>query len=255
MAMNEFKPVLLVPHFNHVRQFESSLAGWLATGVPLLVVDDGSDETQYQKLRTLAERHELHLHRLPHNQGKGEAVMQGFTEARRLGFTHALQVDADGQHDPDDVSRFMDCARANPHWMIYGAPVFGPDVPAIRKYGRKVTDFVVMLETWSLGMRDSLCGFRVYPLAETTELLARGRRPGARMEFDAEILVLAHWSGLPIRFLDTKVRYPEQGVSHFRYFADNSRMIGMHARLLLRMILTSPWLLYRKLLGRAGAVA
>lgn len=251
--MTDFRPVILVPHYNHSRQFGGYVPGLIATGVPVLVVDDGSDADQRHALHALAEEHGFEVLQRSENRGKGNAVMAGFEHAHSLGYTHALQMDADGQHDPDDVARFIAAAADRPDTVICGAPVFGDDAPWIRVWGRKLTDAVVFIETWSAGVRDSLCGFRSYPLSETLALIAQ-HRPGERMDFDAEILVTGRWRGQHYHFIDTRVIYPEAGVSHFRYGQDNVRMVIMHTRLITLMLLQSPWFLLKLALGRWGRV-
>lgn len=251
--MSAFRPVILVPHYNHAAQFVDYLPALLETGTPLLVVDDGSDRATVRQLDALAQAEGFELVRRDENGGKGEAMLTGFAAAEDRGYTHALQVDADGQHDPEDIPRFLACARARPDTLICGAPVFGRDAPRVRVWGRKLTDVVVALETWSTGVRDALCGFRVYPLAKTRAVID-GHRPGARMDFDADLLVALRWSGMPLHFLPTRVRYPETGASHFGYVADNARMVGLHVRLILMMLLRSPILLADRIGGRLGAV-
>lgn len=251
--MTDFAPVLLVPHYNHGAAFSAFLPELLATGAPLLVVDDGSDPEQRAPLQALAEEHGFELLLRPENRGKGDAVLAGFDYAARLGHTHAFQVDADGQHDPADIARFLDCARARPRTLVCGAPVFGEDAPWVRVWGRKLTDAVVALETWSGRVKDALCGFRVYPLGQTLSLV-HGRRPAPRMDFDADMLVAARWGGMDLHFMDTRVRYPQQGVSHFRYGRDNLRMAGLHTRLLGAMLLRSPRMVAHLATGRLGQV-
>ena len=251
--MSAFRPVLLVPHYDHAAQFIEFLPALLATGTALLVVDDGSDEATVRQLEALAETEGFTLVRREENGGKGAAMLTGFEAARDQGYTHALQVDADGQHDPADIPRFLACAEARRDTLVCGAPVFGEDAPWVRVWGRKLTDLVVALETWSTRVRDSLCGFRVYPLEKTCSVIT-DHRPGARMDFDADLLVALRWAGMPLHFLPTEVRYPDEGVSHFRYVADNARMVALHVRLILLMLLRSPFLLADKLHGRFGAV-
>ena len=251
--MSAFRPVLLVPHYEHAAQFTKFLPALLETGTPLLVVDDGSKEATVRQLEALADTEGFDLVRRGENGGKGAAMLTGFEAARERGYTHALQVDADGQHDPADIPRFLACAQARSDTLVCGAPVFGDDAPWIRVWGRKLTDLVVALETWSTGVRDSLCGFRVYPLEKTLAVID-GHRPGARMDFDADLLVALRWAGMPLHFLPTEVRYPDQGVSHFRYVADNARMVALHVRLILLMLLRSPILLADRLHGRFGSV-
>ena len=68
---------------------------------------------------------------------------------------------------------------------------------------------MVWLETLSFDIVDSMCGFRVYPLAPTLALLDR-QRLGPRMDFDTEILVRLHWRDVPMRWLPTRVSYPRR---------------------------------------------
>jgi glycosyltransferase involved in cell wall biosynthesis len=252
-AERPFRPVLLVPHYNHVNQFEPFLPALMASGTPILVVDDGSDAEQRARLGELAAEHGFELLMRPENRGKGDAMLAGFKRAAELGYSHALQVDADGQHDPGDIPRFLDCAEARPDTLVCGAPLFGEDAPWVRVWGRKLTDLLVFLETWTTGIRDGLCGFRVYPLEDIRRVVDR-HRPGARMDVDAELLVAARWYGMPLHFLDTHVSYPENGQSHFRYGWDNLRMVALHLRLLPLTLIHLPRLVADRLAGRAGAV-
>ena len=242
--MSEFRPVLLLPHYNHIEQLRRFLPALQATGYPILVVDDGSDGDELEILRKMAALEELELVVHTTNRGKGAAVMTGFVAAAQTGYTHALQIDADGQHDPSDIVPLLERARRSPSTLVCGEPQFGADMPAARKYGRKLTDFFVILETWTFTIRDSMCGLRVYPLAETLALLER-QRPGERMDFDIEMLVFAFWQGIELDFVKTRVKYPENGLSHFHYFRDNVKIIAMHARLLLGMFPRIPSLLMR----------
>ena len=178
--------------------------------------------------------------------GKGAAVVTGFREAQARGFTHAVQVDADGQHTLSDVRRFIEEARAHPGSVICGRPIFDASIPKARFYGRYLTHSLVWLETLSFEIVDSMCGFRVYPLAPTMALLDRSG-VGARMDFDTDILVRLVWRRTPTRWLATHVSYPLDGVSHYRMFFDNARMTSLHVRLLLGMLPRAPVLLWRKL--------
>jgi hypothetical protein len=123
--------------------------------------------------------------------------------------------------------------------------VFDASVPKERLYGRKVTDVFVALETLSLDVKDSLCGYRVYPLAEIERVMDR-HYLGPRMDFDTEILVKSIWSGITFKFIDTAVIYPENSVSHFNYLRDNLLLIRLHTRLLAGMVMHLPVIVWRK---------
>jgi hypothetical protein len=171
-------------------------------------------------------------------------VLTGFARAARDGYTHVLQVDADGQHSVADVPRFLAAARAAPHAVVAGCPLYDESVPALRLYARYLTHVWVWINTLSLAIRDSMCGFRVYPVAPVLAL-ARRRRLGLRMNFDIEILVRLYWDGLAIVNLPTRVGYPEDGVSHFKAWTDNVLISRLHMTLFFGMLPRIPSLLVR----------
>jgi glycosyltransferase involved in cell wall biosynthesis len=241
-----FAACAVVPVFNHEHVVGRVVASLRASGLPVLLVDDGSNSSCARVLDDLARAPEVSLVRLPCNQGKGAAVVTGLHSAAAAGFTHALQIDADGQHALQDVRRFIDEARAHPDAVICGRPRFDASIPKTRYYGRYLTHGLVWLHTLSLDIPDSMCGFRVYPLRQVCTL-ARQAHIGRRMDFDIEVLVRLHWRGTPLRWLTTAVTYPSDGVSHFRLGRDNVRIAACHLRLLAGMVVRSPWLLSRRL--------
>jgi glycosyltransferase involved in cell wall biosynthesis len=218
-----------------------------AHGLPVILVDDASDSECADEIlalqaadnRVTALRHDL-------NRGKGAAVISGLIAAKKAGFTHALQVDADGQHNLNDVTRFLDAARANPDELICGRPQFACDIPAVRFYGRYLSHALVWLETLSFDIPDSMCGIRLYPLEPLLSLIECARL-GSRMDFDIEVLVRLNWRNVPMRWLTTRIIYPANGVSHYHLVRDNILIVGLHARLLVGMLLRLPWLLRRNL--------
>lgn len=242
------KPCVVVPVFNHERAIGATVAALARFGLPCYLVDDGSGAQAARVLREIAERerHWVRLIRLANNQGKGMAVMTGFAQARVDGHSHAVQVDADGQHDLDDLPRLLALAQRNPAALVTGIPIYDDSVPRARLYGRYVTHVWVWINTLSLQIRDSMCGFRVYPLADSLAVWNRGR-VSRRMAFDTDILVRLWWRGVPVLQMPTRVTYPSDGVSHFNLLWDNVRISGMHARLFLGMLLRLPWLLARLL--------
>ena len=212
-----------------------------------MIVDDGSDADSFNKVKSAVEGNpQVKLFAHKNNRGKGAAVKTGFCHARELGFSYAIQIDADGQHNVDDVERFIQQSETQPNAMICGKPVFDNSVPKVRLYGRKVTDFWVAVETVSFKIKDGLCGFRVYPLTEMERLLDH-YYVGSRMNFDTDILVKSVWMDIQLVFVDTKVIYPEKSVSHFNYVRDNILLIQLHSRLLSGMLVRLPKLLWRAL--------
>jgi glycosyltransferase involved in cell wall biosynthesis len=245
----------LIPIYNHKDTIGRIVQALRAHGLPVVIVDDGSNDATRAVLDALAlGQPDVHLLRLPCNQGKGGALNAGLLAARDLGFTHALQIDADGQHDVADVSRFLAESAAHPRALVCGRPIYDDSVPRNRLYGRYITHFFVWLETLSMEIADSMCGYRLYPLAATCAELARRPFP-ARMDFDTEAAVRLLWRGVPIRNLPTRVTYPVDGLSHFRMWRDNLRISTMHARLLLGMLPRAPGLVWRRLRREAACAA
>ncbi|TNF35216.1 MAG: glycosyltransferase family 2 protein [Gammaproteobacteria bacterium] len=240
------KPCLLIPVYNHGSLIEATWETLRPLNLPCLLVDDGSDAATAHVLDALAAREPLvTLLRLPQNAGKGVAVLHGIAQAAQSGFTHAVQIDADGQHDARDIPAMLAIAEREPQALVSGWPQYGDDMPSARRYGRWVTHVWVWIETLSTDIKDSMCGFRVYPVRET-HALAQRTRIGSRMNFDTDIMVRLYWAGTPVRFVKTRVRYPENGISHFDVWRDNVRISWMHTKLCLGMLLRLPVLLARK---------
>lgn len=237
---------VVIPVYNHEHAVGVMVAAVRAQQLHCLLVDDGSHAACAAVLDQLAGRDPgVGLVRLRENQGKGGAMIAGFREAARLGYSHALQIDADGQHDPADIPQFLALARSRPDAVICGTPLYDDSVPRSRLYGRYVTHVWVWINTLSLAIRDSMCGFRVYPLPPTLRLIDTVAI-GCRMDFDTEILVRLYWRGVEIVNQSTRVSYPLDGVSHFDVWRDNLRISRMHAKLFFGMLLRLPLLLWRK---------
>lgn len=240
-------PCAVIPVYNHERAVGKVVEAVRAAGLPCVLVDDASGPECARELdRLAAADSHVSLVRLPQNLGKGGAVTAGLRAARAAGFTHALQIDADGQHALGDVTRFIDEARAHPETLICGRPVFDKAMPKGRFYGRYLTHWMVWLNTLSFAIPDSMCGFRVYPLTSVLKLLD-STRLGSRMDFDVEVLVRLHWRAQPMRWLPTRVSYPMDGVSHFRLVWDNVLMVRVQLMLFLGMLARLPLLLWRKI--------
>ncbi len=243
-----FKPCALIPVYDHEHAIGAVVAAVLAHGLPCILVDDGCKPSCARVLDELAAASPERVWVVRHlvNQGKGAAVMTGFAEAEKRGYTHLLQVDADGQHNAADIARFIELAQANPETVITGCPVYDESVPRLRLYARYLTHLCVWMNTLSFAIRDSMCGFRVYPVAPVAALAQR-RSLGKRMNFDPEILVRLHWAGVRVINLPTRVRYPTDGVSHFLAIRDNALITRLHITLFFGMLLRLPMLLARKL--------
>jgi glycosyltransferase involved in cell wall biosynthesis len=245
--------LILIPSYNTGGKVLQTV--WDARQIwqPVWVVVDGSTDGTLEALLALArDDPAIRVLALPRNGGKGAAILHGLRAAEAAGYTHAMTMDADGQHPTDKICEFMAASEANPDALILGQPLFDAGAPRVRVHGRKLSNWCAGLETLGAGIGDSLFGFRVYPVGPLREIMER--QPWMRgFDFDAEAAVRLCWRGVrPIR-LPAPVRYfrsEEGGVSHFDYLRDNVLLTWMHIRLILESLFRLPLLLGRRLAGR-----
>lgn len=241
--------LVILPSYNSGPQLARTARAVLESWSPVWVVLDGSTDSSRQEIDALANEHPgLRVFALTENQGKGGAVLHAMREALREGFTHAIVMDADGQHPASAIEPFMQLSRANPGAMILGVPIFGPDAPPERVKGRRVGNWFTNLETLWGGVQDSLFGFRLYPLEHSVRIMD-SIRTARRFDFDTELAVRLFWAGVQPINRPVPVTYPAQeGVTHFKYLRDNLLLIGTHTRLCLLLLprLLRIWNLRRK---------
>lgn len=236
-------PWIVIPCFEHGPALRGVIASLERFGLPAIVVDDGSGPETRSILDELAAAHPwLEVHHHARNQGKGVAVTTGYRLAAERGASHALQLDADGQHEAADVPRFLEAMAKHPDALVLGVPVFDASVPRSRLYGRQISRALVWLFTLSFDVRDPLCGFRGIPLAPVLRLLERGAL-GAHMDFDPELVVRLYWEGIEVVSLPTAVRYPAGGLSHFDVVWDDLRLAWLYVRLAAGTAWRARWLL------------
>ena len=236
----------VVPSHNHWSVLADVVARLRSEGVPVLIIDDGSAEPARTAIARLhAPQDGISVKRFEANQGKGVAVLEAFRLAWDEGFTHAVQVDADGQHDLDALPALLALANRHPDALITGLPRYDASIPMGRKIGRWMTHVWVWIETLSLQISDSMCGFRVYPLSAVRALLET-QSVGRRMDFDTEIMVRLFWRGTPVCGLPVRVIYPPGNLSNFDLLRDNWRISMMHSRLVLAMLIRFPAILARR---------
>ncbi|WP_300177351.1 glycosyltransferase family 2 protein [uncultured Aliivibrio sp.] len=244
--MTTFRPCFLIPCYNHGKTIPTVVNSLMAFGYPILLVDDGSQADTKQILAdVLADHNNVTLITFAENQGKGAAVIAGIEAAYQQSFSHAIQIDADGQHDLEALPKLIQESQTHPAALISGQPIYDESVPKSRLYGRYVTHVWVWIETLSFAIKDSMCGFRSYPIGPTISVLERAVL-GRRMDFDTEIMVRMYWNETDVRFINTHVIYPEDGISHFDALWDNVKISWMHTKLFFGMLPRIPSLLKRK---------
>lgn len=238
----------VIPCYNHSQSLSNVLKCIESYKLTCILIDDGSSPDETEKLKQITSHFTwVTLIHLSNNQGKGAAVMAGLNYALNQGYTYAIQIDADGQHDTKIITEMIHQSLLNPHALISGCPVYDSSVPKHRLIARYITHFWVWIETLSFSIKDSMCGLRIYPLQQTCNLIAN-YQIGKRMDFDTDIMVRLYWKGMPSIFVPTKVTYPENGISHFRALKDNLLITWMHTRLFFGMLTRIPTLINRNLI-------
>jgi len=227
----------LIPIYQHKDEIGGVVASLEPYGLPCTIIDDGSDAATRAVLASLTQRFpRVSVHRRDRNGGRGAALKTGYRLAQQRGYTHALQLDADGQHDAADVPSFLREMEAHPTALVLGAPRFDSSAPRSRLYGRQLSRAMVWMATRSYDVEDPLCGFRGVPLAPPVALLER-KATGDHMEFDPQFVIEMQRAGVPVRNVPTRVVYAEGGLSHFDMLRDNARMTRVYAKALLG----APW--------------
>jgi len=242
-----FRPLVVLPSYNSGSRLGRTLREARAVHSDVWVVVDGSTDGSDREAEALGLEGVRFL-KLAKNSGKGGAILEALRESSREGFTHLLAMDADGQHPAGRIRPFLQAAEKNPEAFLCGVPVFGPDAPPERVKGRVLGNSFARLETLDLGARDSLFGFRLYPIGASLAVMT-GTCWGRRFDFDTVLAVRLSWAGLPCINIPVPVTYPpraEGGVSHFRYLRDNLLLVAAHARLLVEWPLRLPGLLRRR---------
>jgi glycosyltransferase involved in cell wall biosynthesis len=231
----EFRATILMPTYNNAGTLPDVVRRAQALHLPNIIVNDGSTDSTSAWLaqrQNVAGGHQFHIvtHRV--NRGKGAALQTGFAEALKLGYTHAVTIDTDGQLDPEDIPSLLAAAQSNPQAFVLGyRDDQSADYPARSRLGRRLSNLAIRLECRAR-VRDSQCGLRVYPLEVLEE--AQGRCKAGRFGYEVEIITHAAWSGCQIINLPVRCRYfpGPQRVTHFRPWRDSMHGIRLHAKLL-----------------------
>ncbi|MDH5720276.1 MAG: glycosyltransferase family 2 protein [Spirochaetia bacterium] len=238
---------IVIPIFNHKEAIINTIKALKKYKLFCFIIDDGSEIETKNTLKNIEKNEDwVECYHFTTNKGKGAAVKFGLSYAKKKGFTHAVQVDADGQHDLGSIKKMLEISSKNQNAFVLAQPKYDKSVPRSRLYARYITHFWVGIETLSFKVLDTMCGLRVYPLESITKITEK-KRLGDRMDFDTEIVVRSVWKNIPVRTLHVKVHYPEDGISHFRVFHDNVLNSKMHTKLFLGMLIRFPLLLFKKI--------
>jgi uncharacterized protein (DUF2062 family) len=238
-------PVVVAPSYNNAGTLADVLTRVAAQGLPILLVNDGcTDATDdvFEAWRRAHPRADARMLRHRHNRGKAAALKTGFQAAMEAGYTHALTIDTDGQHDPELIPRLLDVARRQPLAYVLGVrDDRHADYPARSRLGRRLSNLFIRLES-GRRVADSQCGMRVYPL----DLIRAVHCRAGRFGYEAEMITRAAWAGCPIAEVPINTRYlpPGQRVSHFNPWLDSFLGVLTHLRLLSREMSPLPHRVY-----------
>ena len=246
------KQGIVIPVYNHGRAVGAVVEKLKPLGLPIILVDDGSDSETKAILDEIHSSCPLTVSAaLKKNSGKGRAVIEGLITAEGLGLSHVLQIDADGQHDAQRARFFLEESASHPQALICSYPEYDESIPASRFQGRKIANTWVKIVTLSSDIKESMLGFRVYPIGHILGLY-RHAILDWRMGFDVEILVRLNWKNIHMIYHPVKVSYPADGISHFRLLEDNARISWVFTKLCLMMFPRLPVLLARLIRRKRG---
>lgn len=226
------RTLVCVPVYNHPDTVRAVVLGALAHGAEVLVVDDGSTPPVLGALAGL----DVRIVRHETNQGKGAAIRTAARFGLDNGYSHLVTIDADGQHDPDELHLFFAALNADSAAIFVGSRRFvGPHVPLGSKIGRAFSNFWFRVQT-GVPLSDTQSGFRAYPL----HLFDSLNFEEPRYAFEIEVLVKAAWAGVPVREFPISVHYPPgaERITHFQ-LADHGRLTILNTKLTLRSM--TPW--------------
>ncbi len=229
------KIATVIPVYNNPETLLDVVKRTLDVHDTVIIVDDGSTIPAGNILKEFL--HAIHLVRHEKNMGKGVAIRSSVPVALQLGMTHIITIDADGQHDPEDIINFLPVIKDNPSSVLVGYRDFtSSDIPGSTRFGRKFSNFWLRLQTGkSLG--DAQSGFRAYPLFVLENLKLREKR----FSFEIEVLVKSAWAGIELIDVPVSVYYPpgDERVTHFNKFSDNLQLTILNTHFTMRSIL--PW--------------
>ncbi len=227
------RPIVVIPVYNHGKTLRGIVEKALQIHDIVMVVDDGSTDGGFETVSDL----DVYGVRHRNNIGKGAAILSAARKAGKLGMTHMVTLDADGQHDPNDIHRFFSAAERSPDAIIVGKRDFDTGyVPSGSRVGRRISNFWLRVQT-GRALGDTQSGYRCYPVALLNALKLRQRR----YAFENEVLTKAAWAGIELLEVNIASFYPAKNerISHFHLFKDNARLSLLNAQLTLRAMI--PW--------------
>jgi len=217
-AIYERKICILIPTYNNEKTLRRVIDGVLEYTKNIIVINDGSTDSTSEILKIYSQISTINL---PQNKGKGNGLKIGFRKAKELGYHHAITIDSDGQHYPDDIPVFVEALlNENEDVLLIGNRNMSQDgIPKKSSFGNRFSNFWFWFET-GIKLEDTQSGYRLYPLHKIPKKYFT-----PKFEFEIEIIVRTAWRHIPVKNVPIKVLYdPAERVSHFRPFKDFTRI-------------------------------
>ena len=215
-----YRLCIIIPTYNNAGTIRQVVDDACRICADVIVVNDGSTDDTSEILSTLPGTTTVVSY--AKNKGKGHALVEGFRKAKELGFTHAVTMDADGQHFADDIPLLVEAMKKDPDAIIVGSRnLTEENMPRQNTFANRFSNFWFRLQT-GIDLPDTQSGFRLYPLASLRGL----RLITSRYEAELELMVFAAWAGVSVLSVPVRVYYPpaEERVSHFRPVYDFFRI-------------------------------
>lgn len=230
MNLEEQKNLVVIPTFNNINTIKDIVARVAKTNIKFLVINDGSNDGTLELLKQLNINHI----NFENNRGKGAAIQAGLQWAEKNQFSHMITIDADGQHFPEDITKFIIEIKKHPKAIIIGNRNFkkNPNIPFSSKLGQKVSNLSLKLLT-GISLVDTQTGFRAYPVHILSKLNCKTKG----YEYELEVLIKGIRSGIQIIPVNILVHYSNatRRASHFKPFKDTFKI----AKYLIRILFTT----------------
>ena len=221
MKFNDF--AVIIPAYNAgdtLRELIDQLSKIGFERKDIVIINDGSRD----RTRQIAIEEKVTLYEHEENMGKGMALRSGIKIARGMNKKRIITLDADGQHDPDEIDRFM--AHIDEYDLIIGERADRLNMPVLRRLVNRTTSLVVSLLSGK-HIPDVQCGFRMIALHLFKYLTLRTRN----YQTESELIIKAVRKGLRIGSVSVSTHYKNEK-SHIKPFIDTIRFVIMAMRFL-----------------------
>jgi len=212
----------VIPAYNAERTIGVLIDG-IKKYIPLrniAIIDDGSSDRTSEVALSFG----VNVLKLDRNYGKGRALKTGFEFAKLGGYSAVLTLDADLQHDPDEIPKFFD--KFNEGFDIVIGNRMGnlKPMPIERIFSNKTTSFLISLRTGHK-VPDSQCGFRLINRKVIEKIKVKSDGFG----FESEFLIKALLAGFKVGFVDIKTIYNGER-SYIKHFGDTLKFVSIYLR-------------------------